>query len=151
MPIGRQVTIDIDVAEVTLVARVQAIAAQTDHRYGSRRIVKPLQVEGSAVGRCMAPRVMQEAGIYGWRCQHCPVTTDSRHSDAVAPSLLARPCDVAPPDTVWVGDMTEEHMRGWFAWINRRQVPAYQELLRLFDFLTRWHGVPFDEQAASEL
>ena len=48
----------------------------------------------------------------------------------------------------------EEQMRGWLAWINRsddvhRQVPAYQELLRLFDFFSRWHVVPFDEQAAS--
>jgi tRNA(fMet)-specific endonuclease VapC len=46
-------------------------------------------------------------------------------------------------------------MRGWLAFINRsddvrRQVPAYQELLRLFDFFARWHVVPFDEQAASE-
>ena len=49
----------------------------------------------------------------------------------------------------------EEQMRGWLAWINRsddvhRQVPAYQELLRLFVFFSRWHVVPFDEQAASE-
>jgi hypothetical protein len=37
----------------------------------------------------------------------------------------------------------EEQMRGWLAWINRsddvhRQVPAYQELLRLFVFFSRW-------------
>jgi tRNA(fMet)-specific endonuclease VapC len=49
----------------------------------------------------------------------------------------------------------EEQMRGWLAWINRaddvrRQVPAYQELLWLFDFFARWHVMPFDEQAASE-
>ena len=49
----------------------------------------------------------------------------------------------------------EEQMRGWLAWINRsddvhRQVLAYQELLRLFVFFSRWHVVPFDEQAASE-
>jgi tRNA(fMet)-specific endonuclease VapC len=49
----------------------------------------------------------------------------------------------------------EEQMRGWLAWINRsddvhRQVPAYQELLRLFVFFSRWHVVLFDEQAASE-
>ena len=31
-----------------------------------------------------------------------------------------------------------------------RQVPAYQELLRLFDFFAHWHVVPFDEQAARE-
>jgi tRNA(fMet)-specific endonuclease VapC len=31
-----------------------------------------------------------------------------------------------------------------------RQVPAYQELLRLFVFFSRWHVVLFDEQASSE-
>ena len=50
----------------------------------------------------------------------------------------------------------EEQMRGWLAWMNRAQdvrcqVPAYQELLRLCDFFTRWHVVLFDEQAASTL
>ena len=50
----------------------------------------------------------------------------------------------------------EEQMRGWLGWMNRaqdvrRQVPAYQELLRLCDFFTRWHVVLFDEQAASTL
>ena len=49
----------------------------------------------------------------------------------------------------------EEQMRGWLAFINRsddvrRQVPAYQELRRLFDFFAHWHVMPFDEQAASE-
>jgi tRNA(fMet)-specific endonuclease VapC len=47
----------------------------------------------------------------------------------------------------------EEQMRGWLAWINRsddvhRQVPAYQELLRLFDFFSRWQVMPFNDQAA---
>lgn len=44
-------------------------------------------------------------------------------------------------------------MRGWLALINRvddvhRQIPAYQELLRLFDFFARWYVIPFDDQAA---
>jgi tRNA(fMet)-specific endonuclease VapC len=48
----------------------------------------------------------------------------------------------------------EEQMRGWLAWINRsdnvhRQVPAYHELLRLFDFFSRWQIIPFDDQAAT--
>ena len=48
----------------------------------------------------------------------------------------------------------EEQMRGWLAWINRadnvhRQVLAYHELLRLFNFFSRWQVVPFDDQAAT--
>jgi tRNA(fMet)-specific endonuclease VapC len=47
----------------------------------------------------------------------------------------------------------EEQMRGWLALIHRvddvhRQVPAYQELLRLVDFFSRWQVIPFDAQAA---
>jgi tRNA(fMet)-specific endonuclease VapC len=44
-------------------------------------------------------------------------------------------------------------MWGWLALIHRsddvhRQVPAYQELLRLVDFFSRWHVIPLDAQAA---
>jgi tRNA(fMet)-specific endonuclease VapC len=50
----------------------------------------------------------------------------------------------------------EEQMRGWLAEINRRpdphkQVPAYERLLRLFEFLREWVVVPFDERAADEV
>jgi tRNA(fMet)-specific endonuclease VapC len=47
----------------------------------------------------------------------------------------------------------EEQLRGWLAVINRaddvhRQVSAYRDLLRLFDFFSRWQVIPFDAQAA---
>jgi len=98
-----QAPVEIDVAEVTLVARVQAMATQTGHSYGSRRMAKPLQAEGYAVGRYKARRLMPQAGVSVRRRTRGPVTTDSRHGDVVAPNLLTRPCDVAPPDTVWGG------------------------------------------------
>lgn len=49
----------------------------------------------------------------------------------------------------------EEQMRGWLAWINHagnihQQVPAYRELLQLFDFFSHWDVLSFVEQAASE-
>ena len=70
-------------------------------------LAKPLQAEGSAVGReYKARRLMQQAGVSVRRRKRCPVTTDSRHGHAVAPNLLARQFDVAQPDTVWVGDIT---------------------------------------------
>ena len=62
-----QVMRDIDLAEVTLVARVQARAAQTGHREGRRRSAKPLQAEGDAVGRWKARRLMSKAGLAGRR------------------------------------------------------------------------------------
>src|SRR2546430_17280438 len=50
----------------------------------------------------------------------------------------------------------EEQMRGWLAEINRwrdvhKQIPAYERLLGLFEFLREWEIVPFDERAADEV
>lgn len=122
-----QAPVEIDVAEVTLVARVQAMATQTGHSYGSRRMAKPLQAEGYAVGRYKARRLMPQAGVSVRRRTRGPVTTDSRHGDAVAPNLLARPCDVAPPDTVWGGEITDVWTaEGWESLAVLLDVPSRQ-------------------------
>jgi len=93
--------------EMALRARVQAIHAETGHRDGSRRLAKPLQAEGDAVGRYNARRLRPPAGVAVRRRKRGPVTTDSRHGDAVAPNLWARQFDVAQPETVWVGAITD--------------------------------------------
>ena len=94
-------------AREALLARVRAIARETRHSYGSRRMAKQLQAEGFSVGRSQARRLMRQADVQGERPRRRPpVTTDSRHSLRVAPNVLARQFDVAAPDQVWVGDMT---------------------------------------------
>jgi putative transposase len=105
--VQRQTSCCVDAEEVALVARVQAIAAETRHSYGSRRMAKQLQDDGFAVGRYKARRLMRQAKVTVERPkQRGPVTTDSRHSYAVAPNVLARQFDVEQPDQVWVGDIT---------------------------------------------
>jgi putative transposase len=105
--VQRQTSRCVDAEEVALVARVQAIAAETRHSYGSRRMAKQLQEDGFAVGRYKARRLMRQAKVTVERPkQRGPVTTDSRHSYAVAPNVLARQFDVEQPDQVWVGDIT---------------------------------------------
>ena len=49
----------------------------------------------------------------------------------------------------------EEQMRGWLAEINRprtvhQQIPAYERLLELLDFLSEIPVIPFDVHAADE-
>jgi putative transposase len=103
----RQATAEVDAEAVTLVARVQAIAADTRSSYGSRRMARQLQAEGFAVGRAKARRLMRQAGVAVQRPKRRgPVTTDSRHGYGVAPNLLARQFDVEQPDHVWAGDIT---------------------------------------------
>jgi putative transposase len=103
----RHARAEIDAEEVLLLARIKAIAADTRHSYGTRRMAKQLQDEGFAVGRAKARRLMHQAGVVVQRPkQRGPVTTESRHGYAVAPNLLARQFDVARPDQVWVGDIS---------------------------------------------
>jgi putative transposase len=97
----------IDAEEVAFFTRVKAIAAETRHSYGSRRMAKQLQEEGFHVGRAKARRLMHKAGVAVQRPRRRgPMTTDSRHSYEVAPNLLARQFDVTAPDHVWAGDIT---------------------------------------------
>jgi putative transposase len=103
----QQATPQSDREEVALRARVKALRGETRQNDGSRRMVKPLQAEGFAVGRAKATHVMQEAGLRGRRrTRRGPVTTDRQHRDPVPPNLLARPCEVEKPHQVWAGDIT---------------------------------------------
>jgi len=95
-----------DHEEVVLLARVRAMHTKTRPSDGSRRMAKPLQAEGVLVGRDNARRLRPAAGVVVRHRQRGPVTPDSRQGAAVAPNLWARPCDGAPSDTVWAGDLT---------------------------------------------
>jgi len=105
--VQRQASADGGAEAAALLTRVQAIAAETRHTYGSRRMAKPLQDDGFAVGRYQARRLMRQAKLtVQRRKQRQPVTTDSRHGYTVAPNLLARQLAVAKPNQVWGGDLT---------------------------------------------
>jgi putative transposase len=103
----RHVRAEINTEEVGLLARVKAMAANTRHSYGRRRMATQLQDEGFAVGRAQARRWRHQAGVVVQRPkQRGPVTPDSRHGYAVAPNLLARQVDGAKADPGWVGDIS---------------------------------------------
>ena len=105
--VQRQASAGIGAEEGALLARVQAIAVETRHSYGSRRLAKQLQADGFSVRRYKAKRLMRQAKVTVQRSKkRSPVTTDSRHGYTVAPTLLARQFAVEKPDQVWVGDIT---------------------------------------------
>ena len=96
----RHTKASVDAEEVALFARVKAIAAETRHSYGSRRMAKQLQDEGFNVGRAKARRLMNKTGVAVQRPRRRgPMTTDSRHGYEVAPNLLARQFDLRLPIT----------------------------------------------------
>ena len=97
----------VDAEEMRVVARIQAMHAETGQSDGSRRMAKPLQDEGFWVGRWKARRLRQQAGVsVRGRSRRRPHTTDSRHGFRVAANLLERQCDVDRPNAAWCGDIT---------------------------------------------
>ena len=104
--VQRQASTDGGAEEAALLTRVQAIAVETRHTYGSRRMAKQLQADGVAVGRYKARRLMRQAKVtVQRRKQRHPVTTDSRHGYPVAPNFVARQFAVEKPNQVWVGNI----------------------------------------------
>ena len=105
--LSRHAKASIEAEAIALVTCVTALAAGTRYRYGRRRMARPLQAEGCAVGRAKARRWRSPAGVAVPRPRRRgPMTTDSRPGDAVAPNLLARQLDVTAPDHVWAGAIT---------------------------------------------
>jgi tRNA(fMet)-specific endonuclease VapC len=73
---------------------------------------------------------------------------DSRHGVLLARVQASTDQELALPIV-----SVEEQCRGWPAQISRlrdihKQIPAYDRLAKLFDFLNAWEVVPFDVPAA---
>ncbi len=83
---------------------------------------------------------------------HLSVFTDDRDPrNALLNSRMAAAAEQVACTIVSV----EEVLRGWLAIIHRlrdvhRQLPAYVRLGQLFDVLSDWEIVPFDERAADK-
>lgn len=89
-----------------LVNKVTNIHTEVRQSYGSRRIAQALQDQGHAVGRYQARSLMREAGIEVRRRRRYRTTTDSAHSQPVAPNTLDRQFVAQGPDQAWVADIT---------------------------------------------
>jgi len=83
---------------------------------------------------------------------HFSVFTDER--DSQHGPLQSRMEAATEPVTCSIVTV-EEILRGWLAVIHRlrdvhRQLPAYVRLERLFDVLSDWQILPFEERAADQ-
>jgi len=86
---------------------IEEIFVQSKRRYGAPRIHAELQDRGLRISKRTVAKIMQENGIRPPRGRRrAPITTDSRHSHAIAPNLLDRNFEVAAPDMVWLADIS---------------------------------------------
>lgn len=92
--------------EMKRLVEVKALAAESQYSYGKRRIAKGLQAKGYAIGCYAARTLMRKAGIECKQRRRYRITTQSRHTLAVADNRLNRAFIVTLPNRVWVVDIT---------------------------------------------
>lgn len=110
----RQQRTEICYDQVNLEVRLKEIFAASKQSYGSRRLTKKLQKEGFVVGRFRVRRLMLKFGLRCKQRRRFKVTTDSQHSNPVAPNVLARQFDVTAPNKAWCTDITYVWtLEGW--------------------------------------
>jgi transposase InsO family protein len=100
--------------DAELVVEIKAAFEAGRGTYGSPRIHRELRANGRRVGRKRVERLMREEGIVALKKRRFRKTTDSNHSDPIAPNLLARNFHVELPNTAWVTDVTYVWtLQGW--------------------------------------
>jgi len=75
--------------------------------YGSPRVHEALRRHGVRISRKRVIRLMHDDGLVGRGRRKFRCTTDSNHSDPVAPNLLGQRFEAEAPNQRWVGDTTE--------------------------------------------
>jgi putative transposase len=89
-----------------LLGKIRQLHSQSRQNYGSPKIYRGLRQLGEGCNHKRIERLMRENGILAKRVKKFKVTTNSRHSEAVAENLLDRQFKVGQPDKVWVSDIT---------------------------------------------
>lgn len=104
-------------ANHVLLARIRAIYAEVQGRYGSPRVHQELRALGVSCGKHRVARLMQGDGLKAKSTPPYRVTTQAAADHAVAANVLDRQFAVAAivaPDHVWAADITYIPTReGW--------------------------------------
>jgi putative transposase len=97
-----------------LTAQIRSIFTDSRRTYGSPRVHAQLQAQGVRCARKRVARLMRHAQLQARAHRRSVRATDSRHSQPIAPNLLARTFVAEAPHRVWVCDITYLATReGW--------------------------------------
>jgi transposase InsO family protein len=89
-----------------LALEISATHKKSRKTYGSPRIQRALRTKGIRVSKKTVERVMREKGIVARQKRRFRRTTDSKHSNPVAPNIVQRDFEPKAPNQVWAGDVT---------------------------------------------
>jgi putative transposase len=92
--------------DAQLAVEIAATHEKSRKRYGSPRIHRALRKRGVRVGAKRIARLMRERGIVARQKRRFRRTTDSKHSNPIAPNVLAREFEPTAPNHAWAGDVT---------------------------------------------
>ena len=99
-----------------LLSEIQIIHRESRETYGSPSIWDALIKRGHGVGENRIARLMRVAGIRAKTVKQWRATTDSAHLWPVATNTLNRQFQVAQPNRVWAGDLTDVWTtEGWLS------------------------------------
>lgn len=85
---------------------VKKLFEKKQKRYGSPRIWRHLMKQGTRVGKSSVEQAMRDLKLKARPKKRYKRTTDSDHTQPIAPNLLARNFVVADRNAVWVSDIT---------------------------------------------
>lgn len=93
-------------ADAALADTIASVHADSRGTYGSPRVHAELKARGVRVGKKRVARLMRAGGLAARRRRRfTPKTTDSNHTQPIAPNVLARDFSRPTPNQAWVGDI----------------------------------------------
>lgn len=92
--------------DARLAVEIAATHRKSKRRYGSPRVHQALRRKGIRVGRKRVERLMRDNGIVARRKRPFRRTTDSNHTNPIAPNVVGRQFMAKAPNEVWAGDVT---------------------------------------------
>jgi putative transposase len=95
-----------DLANARLLRAIKRIFRRSRKTYGSPRIHAELKAQGTRCSRNRVARLMRKHGIRARRPRRRIRTTNSKHSQPIAPNLLDRQFTAEAPNQKWVADLS---------------------------------------------
>ncbi|APR78533.1 Mobile element protein [Minicystis rosea] len=93
-------------SDARLRAEIATIHRTSRGTYGSPRVHAELRAKSVRVGKKRVERLMRESGLEARRKRPFRRTTDSNHTQPIAPNVLDRQFRTPAPNQAWVTDVT---------------------------------------------
>lgn len=91
---------------LTLYRRMKELFTASRASLGSREMMKKLHKEGYQIGRYKVRKIMNMLKLVVQQRRAYKVTTQRKHTDAVADNLLNQNFNPVAPNEIWAGDVT---------------------------------------------